>query len=82
MLVLLDDTLLTLIDIHTLLRGFAAELATVRGLLFCYFLHLEGGGVGAAVFFLTQGGPVHLVTVDGDFPPLAVLHAIVYPTGA
>ncbi len=30
MLALLDDSLLTLIDIHTLLCGFAAELAAVE----------------------------------------------------
>ena len=47
-----------------------------------YFCHLERGGKGGAVLFLAQGGPVHLVAVDVDFPPLAVLHAIVHPARA
>ena len=51
-------------------------------LFLIYFFHLEGGGEGGAVGVLAEGGPVHLVALDGDFPPLAVLLSVVNPAGA
>ena len=49
--------------------------------------HLEGGSESSIVVLLAQGSPLHHTVLDGDFPPLAVLHTVVYrqsctPTGA
>ena len=41
---------------------------------FSHFMHLESGSVGAAVFTLTQGLPLHHTVLDGFYlPPLSPL---------
>ena len=45
-------------------------------------LHFEAGGESLAVVALAQGVPAHRVAIDGDFPPLSVLLAALYPAGA
>ena len=45
-------------------------------------LHLECNGKCFSIFVFTQGSPVHLVVVNRDFPPFAVLLVFFSPASA
>ena len=64
------------------MRKFLSSFFPLTSSLLLYFRHFEGRCEGGSVRVFTQGGPVHLVSVDGDFPPFAVLLPLIYPAAA